>query len=200
MKKNFLTALFVSTFMFVANAHAEVDTAKAQAFVEKVTKDGIEEVIDANVSQAEKDARFAKIFNQALDLDFIGQFVLGRNWKSATPAQRASFIKVYRELNITTWSKRFDEFKGKDFVFTGTTASNSQGQVFVNSTVSMDQGEPAKVVWRVREKNGSYKIVDIIIENVSLAITARNEYAAFIKNNSGGLDALIANLQSKIAQ
>ena len=42
------------------------------------------------------------------------------------------------------------------------------------------------------------KIVDIIIENVSLAITARNEYAAFIKNNPGGVDALIANLKSKI--
>lgn len=62
----------------------------------------------------------------------------------------------------------------------------------------MDQGEPAKVVWRVREKNGSFKIVDIIIENVSLAITARNEYTAFIKNNPGGVDALIANLKSKI--
>ena len=62
----------------------------------------------------------------------------------------------------------------------------------------MDQGEPAKVVWRVREKGGQYKIVDIIIENVSLAITARNEYTAFIKNNPGGVDALIANLKSKI--
>jgi len=62
----------------------------------------------------------------------------------------------------------------------------------------MEQGEPAKVVWRVREKNGEYKVVDIIIENVSLAITARNEYTAFIKNNPGGVDALIANLKSKI--
>ena len=62
----------------------------------------------------------------------------------------------------------------------------------------MDQGEPAKVVWRVREKGGQYKIVDIIIENVSLAITARNEYTAFIKNNPGGVDALIANLKTKI--
>ena len=62
----------------------------------------------------------------------------------------------------------------------------------------MNQGEPAKVVWRVKEKAGQYRIVDIIIENVSLAITARNEYTAFIKNNPGGIDALIANLKTKI--
>ncbi|MBQ8661875.1 MAG: ABC transporter substrate-binding protein, partial [Alphaproteobacteria bacterium] len=79
-----------------------------------------------------------------------------------------------------------------------TSPSNSKGQIFVNSFVPMDQGEPAKVVWRVLEKDGQYKIVDIIIENVSLAITARNEYTAFIKNNPGGIDALISNLKSKI--
>lgn len=198
MNKNILKLAFAAVILLAGNARAEIDAAKAENFVKNVTAEGIEDIINAKVPQAEKDARFAKLFNQALDLDFIGQFVLGRNWKVATPKQRKEFIKVYRQLNVSTWSKRFDEFKGKNFVFKGTSPSNSKGQVFVNSIVPMDQGEPAKVVWRVREKNGSYKIVDIIIENVSLAITARNEYTAFIKNNPGGIDALIANLKSKI--
>ena len=184
--------------LFAGSAQAEVDAAKAENFVKNVTAEGIEQIINANVPQAEKDKRFAKLFNEALDLDSIGQFVLGRNWRTATADQRKEFIKVYRQLNVSTWSKRFDEFKGKQFIFKGTAPSNSTGQVFVNSVVPMEQGEPAKVVWRVREKNGQYKVVDIIIENVSLAITARNEYTAFIKNNKGGVDALIANLKSKI--
>ena len=198
MKNKFAAALAAALMMFSAPVRADIDGAKAEAFVKNVTTEGIEQIINANVSQAEKDARFAKLFNEALDLDFIGQFVLGRNWRTATPEQRKEFIKVYRQLNVSTWSKRFDEFKGKEFIFSGTTPSSSKGQIFVNSTVPMDQGEPAKVVWRVRDKNGNMKIVDIIIENVSLAITARNEYAAFIKNNPGGVDALIANLKSKI--
>lgn len=198
MKKNFFAVLTASLMFFSTQAFADVDGKKALEFVKNVTTQGIEQIINANVPQAEKDKRFAKLFNEALDLDFIGQFVLGRNWRTATPQQRKDFIAVYRELNISTWSKRFDEFKGKDFIFNGTSPSNSKGQIFVNSTVPMDQGEPAKVVWRVREKNGQFKIVDIIIENVSLAITARNEYTAFIKNNPGGVDALIANLKSKI--
>ncbi len=198
MIKNLLKILFVAMLLFAGSAQAEVDAAKAENFVKNVTAEGIEQIINANVPQAEKDKRFAKLFNEALDLDFIGQFVLGRNWRTATADQRKEFIKVYRQLNVSTWSKRFDEFKGKQFIFKGTAPSNSTGQVFVNSVVPMEQGEPAKVVWRVREKNGQYKVVDIIIENVSLAITARNEYTAFIKNNKGGVDALIANLKSKI--
>ena len=198
MKKLFAGSLLGVLLLFAGSANAEIDAAKAETFVKEVTTEGIEQIINANIPQAEKDARFAKLFNKALDLDFIGQFVLGRNWRTATPAQREEFIKVYRQLNISTWSKRFDEFKGREFIFKGTSPSNSAGQVFVNSVVPMDQGEPAKVVWRVREKGGQYKIVDIIIENVSLAITARNEYTAFIKNNPGGVDALIANLKTKI--
>ena len=156
--------------------------------------------LDGNGSRTEKDKRFEKLFNSALDLDFIGKFVLGRYWRTATPEQRKEFIRLYRELNIKTWSKRFDEFKGKAFVFQGTTPSNSAGQVYVNTTVNMGEGAPAKVVWRVREEKGSFKIIDIVIENVSLAITARNEYAGFIKNNAGGVGALIKDLQTKVNQ
>ncbi len=198
MKKNIFAAVFAAILLITGNASANVDASGAEAFVKNVTNDGIENIINANISQKEKDTRFEKLFNNALDLDFIGKFVLGRAWRTATPQQRKDFISTYRELNIKTWSKRFDEFKGKNFIFKGTTPSNSPNQIFVNTTVPMDQGEPAKVVWRVKQNGSQFKVVDIIIENVSLAITARNEYAGFIKNNAGGIDALIKDLQNKV--
>ncbi|MBP3346902.1 MAG: ABC transporter substrate-binding protein [Alphaproteobacteria bacterium] len=198
MKKNIFAAVFAAILLMTGNVRANVDAAGAEAFVKNVTNDGIENIINANISQKEKDTRFEKLFNNALDLDFIGKFVLGRAWRTATPQQRKDFIATYRELNIKTWSKRFDEFKGKNFIFKGTTPSNSPNQIFVNTTVPMDQGEPAKVVWRVKQNGSQFKVVDIIIENVSLAITARNEYAGFIKNNAGGVDALIKDLQAKV--
>lgn len=196
MNKFIITVL--GSLLIALNAVAAIDANKAEDFVKTVAQDGVVDIINANVDKATKDARFEKLFNNALDLKFIGQFVLGRSWKTATPKQKTDFIEVYRQLNIKTWSARFDEFRGKSFVFEGTTPSNSPNQIFVNSSVAMDQGAPAKVVWRVQEKNGTYKIVDIIIENVSLAITARNEYTSFIKNSPDGLDGLIKNLQSKI--
>ena len=100
-------------------------------------------------------------------------------------------------MNIKTWSKRFDEFKGKSFNFNGTTPSNSKNQIFVDTTVPMPQGAPAKVIWRVKDTNGNLKVVDIIIENVSLAITARNEYTAYIKKSKNGVADLIADLRQK---
>ena len=197
MRKIICAAILAVFSLLTFDVHASVDAKEAEAFVKNVTNDGIENIINAKISQQEKDARFEKLFNKALDLDFIGKFVLGRYWRTATPQQRAEFIDVYRDLNTKTWSKRFDEFKGKTFTFTGTTPSNSKNQIFVNSVVPMEQGEPAKVVWRVKQNGSSFKVVDIIIENVSLAITARNEYSGFIKNNPGGVEALIKDLRQK---
>lgn len=198
MKKNIL--LLVATFLlgFTFNANAQVNAEKAEDFIRSTTAKGVEEIINANVSDAEKDKRFYDLLNGALDMEFIGQFVLGRNWRTASATQRADFIKVYRDLNIKTWSKRFNEFKGKNFVFKGTAPSTSKGQVFVNTEVPMDQGAPAKVLWRVREKGNDYKIVDIVIEGVSLAQASRSEYTSFIKNNPGGLDALIKDLTDRL--
>lgn len=193
--KKLMTLIFTFAMLFAFKTQA-LDATKAENFVKKVTTEGIEEIINSNVSMAEKDARFEKLFNEYLDLDYIGKFVLGRYWKTATEKQKEEFIKVYREFNVKTWSKRFDEFKGRKFDFNGTSPSNSEGQIFVNSSVAMGEDAPAKVVWRVKDGD-QMKIVDIIIENVSLAITARNEYTAYIKKAPGGLDDLIEDLKQK---
>lgn len=188
--------LLAALMMISTNSFADIDTKKAEAFIEKLTSEGIEELVNSNASQAVKQEKFRKLFNDDLDLDFIGKFVLGRYWRTSTPAQQKAFLDAYRELNIQTWSGRFDEFKGKTFEFQNVTASSSPDQVFVNTIVDMKNGQqPAKVVWRVKQNGDKFKVVDIIIENVSLAISARNEYAGYIKAHS--VDALIKDLQSK---
>ena len=198
MKKSILTIMLVALCFLGNSAQAGVDATGAEKFVKNMTNEGIEQIINANVSKAEKQKRFKKLFNDALDLDFIGKYVIGRYWKTATPQQKTDFINTYRELNTKVWSERFDEFKGKQFEFKGTTPSNSDGQIFVNTIVPMEQGEPASVVWRVKQNNNTFKIVDIIIEKVSLTMANRNEYTAFIKNNNNNIDALIANLKTKL--
>ena len=196
--KKLLILLFLGLFGVAFQANAAIDSTEAENFIKKTTQQGIEELINSKVSEAEKKARFTKLFNEDLDLDFIGKFVLGRYWKTSTPKQRTDFIDVYRKLNIQTWSERFNEFKGKHFEFLGTESSKSADQIFVNTQVPMDEGAPASVKWRLKETNGRLRIVDIVIENVSLAQTARSEYTAYIKKSPNGIDGLIKDLRARL--
>ena len=195
MKKIFASVLFL--FGIVFNANATIDKDDAVSMVKNLTQKGIEDIINSNSTEQEKVDVFRKLFTQNLDLDFIGKYVLGRYWRSATKAQQKEFIELYKEFNVKTWSKRFDEFKGKKFVFEGASPANNPNQIFVNTSVPMESGAPISVKWRVNDKKGELKIIDIIIENVSLAQTARNEYSAFIAKSPNGIEGLLENLRLK---
>ena len=196
MKKIYLWVLFFLGVATVANA--TIDKEKALSMVEELTKEGIEEIVDSKASVSEKNEVFRKLFAENLDLDFISRYVLGRYWRKASVTQRDDFVSLYREYNVKTWSKRFDEFKGKQFVFKGVVVGNNPNQAFVETEVPMDKGEPVSVRWRVSDKDGVLKIIDIIIENVSLVQTARSEYTSFIAKSPKGVDGLLENLREKI--
>jgi phospholipid transport system substrate-binding protein len=179
-------------------AKADIDKDKAIAMIDNLTQKGVEEIINSNASQEEKSRIFRKLFTENLDLDFIGKYVLGRYWRTATPAQKKEFITLYKEFNVQTWSKRFDEFKGKHFTSAGASSANNPDQIFVNTTVQMENASPVSVKWRVYERSGEMKVIDIIIENVSLAQTARNEYTSFIAKSPDGVAGLLENLRQKV--
>lgn len=196
MKKILLT---IAIFFGIINCSlADINGKDAMSMVENLTKQGIEQIVNSTAPVEEKNRIFKKLFTENLDLDFIGKYVLGRYWRTATPQQKKEFINLYKEFNVKTWSKRFDEFKGKSFVFDGVTPATNKDQVFVNTSVPMPEGEPVSVKWRVYNRKGELKVIDIIIENVSLAQTARNEYTSFIAKSPNGIEGLLENLRNKV--
>ena len=196
MKKILLT---IAIFFGIINCSlADINGKDAMSMVENLTKQGIEQIVNSTAPVEEKNRIFKKLFTENLDLDFIGKYVLGRYWRTATPQQKKEFINLYKEFNVKTWSKRFDEFKGKSFVFDGVTPATNKDQVFVNTSVPMPEGEPVSVKWRVYNRKGELKVIDIIIENVSLAQTARNEYTSFIAKSPNGIEGLLGNLRNKV--
>lgn len=192
-----IIAIFLGFSQF---AMADINKDKAVDMIKNLTTKGVEELVNSSVSTAEKNQKFEKLFTENLDLEFIGKYVLGRYWRTANAQQRKEFINLYKDFNIKIWSKRFDEFKGKNFIFEGTSPANNPNQIFVNTKVPMNEGKPASVKWRVYDNKGKLKVVDIIIENVSLAQTSRNEYTSFIAKSPKGIDGLLENLREKISK
>ena len=103
--------LGAALFLNINTACASIDAAKAEAFVKQVTENGVEDIINAKISVQEKDARFEKLFNSALDLNYIGKFVLGRYWKTANKQQQDNFIAAYRAMNIKMPSELYEKLQ-----------------------------------------------------------------------------------------
>ena len=189
MKK--IIAFVMGLFLLSGVAKAE---NPAIDFVNRLAENIINNVLTADVSQDEKLTRFRAEFTEALDLKNIGQFVLGIYWRKATPTEREAFLKAFMDFTTKSWADRFDSYQGQKIVFSGVRNAD-KNQLYVDSTIQ--NNPPVEVIWRLKQKDNGYRIIDIIVEGVSMAMSYRNEYSAFLQTHGGSVDALARELQTK---
>ena len=163
-------------------------------FVDHLAHQILDEVVSADKTKAEKEKLFREAFTSAVDLKGVGQFVLGTAWKRSDDAEREAFLNAFTDLTVKTWADRFDAYNGQQIVFQGT-RNAERGQIYVDSVIQDKQ--PVEVIWRLRPSKDSYKIVDIVVEGVSMASTYRNDYRAFLQQNNNSVPALTKELKQK---
>ena len=163
-------------------------------FVDHLADQILTEVVTSDKSQEEKEKLFRDAFTEALDLKTVGQFVLGTAWKKSSDKEREAFLNAFTDLTVKTWADRFNLYTGQEIVFQGT-RNAERGQIYVDSVIQDKQ--PVEVIWRLRPSKDSYKIVDIVVEGVSMASTYRNDYRAFLQQNGNSVQALTAELERK---
>jgi phospholipid transport system substrate-binding protein len=142
-----------------------------------------------------KAAYFHQMLRQDFDLVGISRLVLGPYWRVASPAQRSEFCHLLEDYIVRFDGARLASYGGESFRVTGS-RSDADG-VLVTSEVIRPQGPPIEIDWRLVARNGLYKISDLAIEGVSMALARRAEFAAIIERQGGQLEGLLALLRWK---
>jgi phospholipid transport system substrate-binding protein len=154
-------------------------------------------VVNGNGSVGQKAAALRQIVDQDVAVSNVGQFVLGRYWRIATPAQRSEYMGLFHQLlsnNITT---QIRAYQGITFTVLG--ASNQPEGEAVSTVIARPNEAPAHVQWVVQTVAGAPKIVDVVVEGTSLRVTERADYSSVINDNGGQVSALIAAMKHQIA-
>ena len=86
---------------------------------------------------------------------------------------------------------------GQTFSVTGVRQVNAKDFV-VRTRINRQGSQPFTADWRVRKSDGRYRVIDIMVAGVSLAITQRSEFASVAQR--GGLDELLAILRARTAK
>ena len=156
------------------------------------------EVLGKDVTSSQRDARFRELFHHDFDLPTIARFVLGRYWRLATPSQQQEFIRLFAEYTALAYSNRLAEYSGETLKVTGSRAE-PDGSIVTSEIVRTGGAPPAKVDWRMARTDDGYKITDVIIEGISMAVTQRSEFASVIRRHGGQLEGLLTVLRAKTA-
>ena len=73
-------------------------------------------------------------------------------------------------------------------------------QVLVQTALQRPNADkPLLVDWRVRETEGQLRVIDIMVEGLSMAQSQRQEFSSVMRENGGSIDALMNTLEGRLA-
>jgi phospholipid transport system substrate-binding protein len=174
--------------------------AGAEQFVQVEAQRVLTVLSDRGRGAADKIRVFRGLIDQIADVPLITNFVLGKYARSITPAQRAEFAPVFREYAQNVYESRLTEYHGELLKVTGSVAKKP-GDVVIASIVSGGKlDKPLPVAWRVLNRDGGWKIVDVQVSGVWLAITQQQDFVSTIDNAGGNINVLIGQLQAQVRQ
>ena len=165
--------------------------------IDRVGRDSVAILSNRTLTKAERINYFRKILARDLDIPVLAKFMLGRHWKRATPEQRAAYIKVFSEFLLQTYSTRLGGAKVESFEVLKTETAKGTKDIFVHSRVRRSGAATMRAIWRVRPYGeGEFRVVDLVVEGISMAITLRQEFASILRRD--GVDGLIAMLLGRL--
>jgi phospholipid transport system substrate-binding protein len=138
------------------------------------------------------------ILDDAVDVNGVARFCLGRFWRTATPAQQQQYLGLFRNALVVNIASKIGEYQGVRFTV-GATQDRDAGEL-VFTIIERPNNPPVNVQWVVANASTDPKVVDVIAEGTSLRITQRDDYASFLTQHGDSIDGLLDAIRHQLSQ
>lgn len=130
------------------------------------------------------------------DFDYASRLVLGRYWRSATPAQRKAFEDAFYKFLVHSYADGMlkGNISERNVEVEPWRGSDSDTRTLVRSKVMRENAAPVEVDYAMVKTKAGWKAFDVTIEGISYVMNYRNQFGSEIEQN--GLDALIKRLNA----
>lgn len=170
---------------------------EAETFISDLANQALKDLSD-KLPEPELEKRFRTLLDKNFDMPRISRFVLGRYWNGASDKEKADFQGLFEAYVVRAYSIRFSEYSGEAVKVTGS-RSDSAENVVVSSQITQPDNAPAvRVDWVVRKDSDTLHITDVSVDGVSMVLTQKQEFAAVIERNGGGVTGLNKAIQTKL--
>lgn len=199
MRKHLIKPVFlflIAGFMFQPVMAG--DSAPEQLI--KKTADDVITIIKAHQEEFKQDPSklYAMVDEKVLqhfDFDRMTDLALGRYKKKADKNQKPQLVNEFRQLLVRTYGKALLEYNDQEIKFLPMRGSVEKGEVTIRSEIEQKGGFPVPMSYELYLKDGSWKVYDISVDNISLVTNYRSGFSKKIKE--GGVDALIKSLKER---
>ena len=191
---NIFKTTLISFFIFLGSLSQSnaISEEKAHEFVTGLGNEAIQiltlpvEDLEARVSG------FRNLLHERFDLRRISLAVLGRSARKADKKQLSRFQNALEEHIVRVYTSQLGAYKNQVFTI-NKVIEKENGDAFVYTAIEQGDVPSISIDWRLRERDGEPRVIDIAVEGVSLLATKRADFKALI--SEGGIDGLINTLE-----
>lgn len=130
-----------------------------------------------------------------LDFEEIAMRSLGRHWRERTPAEKARFVDLFKQLLERTYIDRVETYSGERAVFQKQEIRGDYAMVYTRFVTSKNE---IPINYKLRKKANGWMVYDVEIETVSLVLNYRNQFDSII--NRDKYAGLVQRMEEKIAK
>jgi len=145
------------------------------------------------------DKKVASIFDEMLDYQALAEASLGSEWAARTDAEKAEFSELLKQLVRKAYEKNLKRTLDFDVQYT---AEETKGNAMVVKTKAISKKnareEPVEIAYVLVQKNGAWRVQDIVTEDVSLVSSYRSQFTKIVKKD--GFPKLIQKMKDKLAK
>jgi phospholipid transport system substrate-binding protein len=142
------------------------------------------------------------VVTETFDLEFMGSKSVGRHWKKLSPEEKKLWLGKFRDYLTANYAGNFTDYDGEHFETLGDEPAKRNTRV-VLTELRIPSDENIVFNYRLREKDGRWRIIDIYLRGtVSELALRRSDFSSTLKAKgfadlTAAVDRKIADLRAK---
>jgi phospholipid transport system substrate-binding protein len=194
MKRHFIGLGILMFFLSTLPAYAGAPLDTVQTNLNKVLDVLRDPKLKPESAKEIKKEKLDALYEQMFDEVELSMRVLGGNWKKLNPAQQQEFIQLYRQVLEKSYIDKILSYTNEKIVFSkDNMLSDNQAEV---QTKIITSSKEIPIFYRVILKDGTWKVYDVVVENVSLVQNYRSQFNSILAKNTP--DQLLEILRKKV--
>jgi len=151
---------------------------------------------DASLTPEARRDRIVEIAYDRFDFPTMSKLVLAKYWKRFDAAQREEFMKEFKDFLAHRYGDRIDRYEQEKVEIVGE-RSASGGDAVIATKIHRPKAESVAVEYRLRSREGIWRVIDVKIEGISLVSNYRDQFHEVLSH--GGPEKLLAQLRERNA-
>nr|WP_233350321.1 ABC transporter substrate-binding protein [Kushneria phosphatilytica] len=195
--KSCMTTLLLSFGLMAGAAQA----ADQQESPEQVVRGSVQQLMskidDRQQYYSQHGDELGQVVEQTIgpivDWRYTAASVMGKYFRPASPEQRSRFADVFKQTLIDTYAQGLVTFNYKSINVLDNDQQRYQDQATVQMDVVSDSGEHYPVSYTLKQRDGQWKVVNVVVNGINLGLTYRNQFDQAMRDNNRDYDKVISN-------